>query len=135
MRRPGSPLIAILNSSHDIADLVERALVDEGFRTATFVSAVARGTPDPLRFLATARPQVCVCGVSPPYQESWTILQVIRAQYASCGYVVTTTSIRGLHAFVGPTDAIELIGQPFDLAQIVQAVRQLLPTDGAVWPA
>jgi hypothetical protein len=42
--------------------------------------------------------------------------------------VLTTTNKRALDALVGRTPAQELVGKPFDLDALVQAVRRALPT-------
>ena len=41
-------------------------------------------------------------------------------------FVLTTTNKPALDALVGPTDALEIIGKPFDLDQLVAAVRRAL---------
>ncbi len=123
---PPVPLIAVMNSSADLVRLLQTALEDEGFRTVTLVSTIAGGATGPLAFLREHEPAAAVYSISPPYRESWEILQAVRRQWHAGRYVITTTNLGALRACVGPADAIELVGKPFDLDQITQALRRVL---------
>ena len=47
----------------------------------------------------------------------------------TCRFVLTTTNKPALDKLVGATEAIEIIGKPYDLERVVEAVRTAL--DGA----
>ncbi len=123
---PSEPLIAVMNSSTDLVDILQTALEDDGFRTVTLVSTIAGGPVGPLAFLRTYQPVAAVYSISPPYRESWQILQEVRRQWQGGHYVITTTNLGALRACVGPADAIELVGKPFDLDEITRALRRVL---------
>lgn len=124
---PGAgPLIAVMNSSRDLVNVLKTALEEDGFRTITLVSTIVGGAIGPLAFLREHEPAAAVYSVSPPYRESWDILQDVRRQWQDGRFVITTTNIGALRACVGPADAIELIGKPFDLDEITRSLRRVL---------
>ncbi len=43
-------------------------------------------------------------------------------------YILTTTNKCALEAFVGEAPALELMGKPYDIDTLVDAVRRALPT-------
>jgi DNA-binding NtrC family response regulator len=120
------PLIAVMNSSTDLVNLLQTSLVQDGFRVVTHVSTIRSGVDDVLTFLREQQPDAVVYSVSPPYRESWDVLAAVRRLWRQACFVVVTTNTGALRRWVGPADAIELIGKPFDLDQITRAVQQTL---------
>jgi DNA-binding NtrC family response regulator len=120
------PLIAVMNSSRDLVTILQTALEEDGFRTISLVSTIVGGASGPLAFLREHEPVAAVYSISPPYRESWQILQDVRRQWQGGHFVITTTNLGALRACVGPADAIELVGKPFDLDDITQALRRVL---------
>ena len=119
--------IAVFNSSEDTVDLLRVALEQAGFETvAAHVPDIQRGRTDVIDFIDRHRPAVVVYDVAPPYEQSWTFLKLLRSTstFEHVGIVLTTTNKRVLEQLVGPTDAIEIIGKPYDVDQIVQTVRK-----------
>ena len=127
MVTPSSPpLVACVDSSMDIVDLLEILVEDEGFRAATHVSSVEDGAPPVVEFLARVRPRVCIYAVSPPYQTNWETFERVRRAYPGCAYVLTTTNARMLKELVGSIDTPAVVGKPFDIDDILDAVRRAL---------
>ena len=58
-------------------------------------------------------------------EENWTFLKLLLETEAMRGrrLVVTTTNKTALERFVGPTDAIEIFGKPYDLDLVRRTVR------------
>jgi DNA-binding NtrC family response regulator len=123
---PFVPLVAVLDSSQDIVTLIQQVLVDEGYRVVTLATSVQLGGVSEREFLLQHQPQAVVCAVGPPYEKSWAIFRMLATELPHFGWVVTTTNAAALEQWVGPTDAIELIGKPFDLDQLVEAVHRAI---------
>ena len=124
------PVIAVFNSSSDTVDLLRRALEQEGLQTVIgHIPEIKQGGLDLIAFIGRHVPAVIVYDVSPPYEENWTFLRLVRSSEAVSGkpFVITTTNKPALDSLVGSTEAIEIIGKPYDLQQVVDAVRAALP--------
>ena len=121
-----SPLVACVNSSEDIVELLATVLQEDGLRAVTHVSPTKEGPQPEIDFLRNVRPQAVIFNVSLPYEASWQEFLQVRAALPDCPFVVTTTNKRALDELVGPTNSIEIIGKPFDLDHIVAVVRRTL---------
>jgi hypothetical protein len=122
-----APLIACLNSSQPLVDLLRDLLVSEGWRAATHVQPVTGIPQVSIDFLAGLRPDVVVYAISPPYEQGWADYIRVRQALPECRFVLTTTNKQALESFVGPTPAVEIIGKPFDIEEFIEAVRCVLP--------
>ena len=124
--RSPQPLIACANSSEDLVALLADVMKQEGWRAVTHVSPTKLGAEPTIEFLTQVQPHACIYAVSVPYQESWAVFQQVQRAVPGCGWVVTTTNKRALDELVGPTNTIEILGKPYDIEQVVQAVRRVL---------
>jgi DNA-binding NtrC family response regulator len=69
---------------------------------------------------------VLIYDVSPPYEQNWTFLNLLRRLDVMQGrrLVITTTHKANLESLVGPTEAIEILGKPYDLEVVMRAVKR-----------
>ena len=122
--QPASPLVACVNSSQDIVELLAALLQEDGIRAVTHVSPTREGPQPEIEFLRNVRPQAVIYNVSLPYEASWQEFLQVREALPDCPFVVTTTNKRALDELVGPTNTIEIIGKPYDLDHILAATRR-----------
>jgi DNA-binding response OmpR family regulator len=127
------PLIAILNSTQEIMELLQTVLEEEGFSTVTAYTAdFKRGTLDIQTFFQTHQPQAIVYDIALPYEENWHFFcnHIITTKLLpESHFILTTTNKSVLDMLVGPTPTIEIIGRPFDLEEIVSAIRRVILRD------
>lgn len=122
-------IVGILNSTEDVIAILEDLLADEGYSSrAAYIPDFKRGRADLADWLADLTPTAILYDIPPPYEENWTFYQQARALPAARPhrFIITTTNKRILEGLAGPTDAIEFIGKPFDLGEIVERVRAAL---------
>jgi len=121
------PTVSVINGLQDTIDMLRFVLEDAGFRVVdTQARDVRRGEVDLAEFVQRHDAAVVLYDIAIPYDENWRALQERRAApaLATTPFVVTTTNQRALEGVVGPTDAVEIIGKPYDLHRIVEAVRR-----------
>ena len=123
------PIIAVFNASSDTVDMLRTALEGQGFQTVIgHIPEVKSGQLDLIEFIESHAPSVIVYDISPPYDANWTFLRLVRSAEAmkTRRFIITTTNKPALESLVGETEAIEIIGKPYDLLQVVEAVRAAL---------
>jgi hypothetical protein len=119
-------VVGIINSSDDTVAMLRTVLEQEGFLTvATHVTDIRDGREDFIAFVRGSDVRVIVYDVSPPYEQNWTFLKLVLDTdvMRGRGVVLTTTNKAALERLVGPTDAIEILGKPYDLNAVVSAVQ------------
>jgi DNA-binding NtrC family response regulator len=122
-------VLAVINSNADTVEMLRFGLQLEGFESVTaHIEEIKRGLLDFPRFLEEHDPRVVIYDIPPPYDQNWEFLKLLRTTDAmrDRAVVVTTTHKGHLEQLVGPTDAIEIVGKPYDLDQVIRAVRQAL---------
>ena len=121
------PTVAVINGLEDTIEMLRLVLETAGFRV---VDAQARdvrlGVVDLAAFVEQHGVHVILFDVAIPYEENWRAVQACRASpaLASTPFVVTTTNQRALESLVGPSDTVEIVGKPYDLRMVVEAVRR-----------
>ena len=105
-------------------------LESEGLLTVSaHVSDIRRGALDFGGFIEEHDPRVIIYDIPPPYDRSWLFYEHLRALPVMAGrkFVLTSTNpgrLAGLAQSEQPV--LEIIGKPYDLQMIVDAVKKAL---------
>jgi DNA-binding NarL/FixJ family response regulator len=122
-----APVIAVVNSSEDTVEMLRHCLQQNGF--SSIVTGPAHdfksGREDFPAYVERHDPKVVVYDIAIPYEQNWTLLRRLLDTEVMRGrkMVLTTTNKRRLEELVGPTEAHEIVGKPYDVQQIVEAVK------------
>ena len=123
-------VIAVVNSNEDTVEMLRSCLQQHGFSSIVtgHIHDFKTGLSDFPAFVAQHDPKVIVYDISIPYDKNWTFLRLLLDTEAMRGrkVVVTTTNKVRLEELVGPTEAIEIVGKPYDLERIVGAVKSAI---------
>ena len=120
------PVLGIINTSTEIRDLLTQVFEEEGFRViSAFAPEIKQGRPEIEDFLRQHTPRAVIYDIAIPYEENWRFFKTIEESEAGrlTRFVLTSINKRALEGLVGPTPTLEIIGKPFDLDRLIEAVR------------
>ena len=138
-----SPVVALFNASDDTVEMVRRMLDAAGVDCLVNCrfADLRKGVVDFPAYLREHDPHVVIFDISPPYEQNWTFFRTFRddAAMQGRGLVLTTTNKDRLDEVVGhDSRAIEVVGKPYDLQQIMTAIAVALGQAGikgySEWP-
>lgn len=119
---------AILNSNEDLVELLRTMLEAAGFVVVSgHIGAAKRGSFNLRQFIEQHDPCVVVYDLVPPYDRNWAFLAHLRGDplFEGRQFVLTSANAKQAEALAGRAEHIyEIIGKPYDLDQVVQAVRE-----------
>jgi DNA-binding response OmpR family regulator len=132
---PGRHVVALFNASDDTVEMVQGMLNASGFSclVGCHFADLKKGNIDFARYLSAHEPEVVIFDISPPYFENWHFFKTLRDGQAMAGrgLVVTTTNKERLDETVGhDSEALEIVGKPYDLDQITVAIHAALKRSG-----
>lgn len=130
MTRSGPATIAILNTNDDTVEMLRILIETEGMvAVSAHLSDMRRGQLDFAGFLKEHDPAVVIYDVAPPYDRSLLFLQHLKALPAMKHrkVVLTSTNPARVQQTGAPDEQVyEVIGKPYDLKVIVDAVKTAL---------
>ena len=121
-------VVALFNASDDTVEMVQRMLDASGFSclVGCHFTDLKKGRVDFARYLEMHEPEVVIFDITPPYLENWRFFKTLRDGKAmkGRGLVLTTTNKKRLDETVGmDSDAFEIVGKPYDLDEIKNAIE------------
>jgi DNA-binding response OmpR family regulator len=124
------PVVAIINTTPDVVDMLRIAFESEGFVVvSTFTHLIRDGEVDIEAFGRLHRPDVILYDIAPPYGSNWRLFEhVSRLQvFERTPFVITSTN----PARVGEVAAdnqpvLEIIETPYELGALIKRARQLI---------
>jgi len=121
-------VVAVLNTSADTIEVLRNVLQHAGFTVVTgFVTDIRDGRLDLEAFMRQHDPAAIVWDIAVPYEQHWQFYQHIKTRQACgrCQFVVTTPNEAAVRKIAGDDQQIyEIVGKPYDLDQIVRAVKE-----------
>jgi DNA-binding response OmpR family regulator len=125
------PTVALFNASDDTVEMVQRMLDASGVHCLVNCrfADLRKGVIDFAQYLCEHDPHVVIIDISPPYEQNWAFFRTLRDDYAMLGrgLVLTTTNKNRLDEGVGHDSlAIEVVGKPYDLQQVMTAITGAL---------
>ncbi len=128
MPAPVRPLVAVFNSSDDMLELLRLVLEQNGFLAVTrHVNELRKGEIDIDAFVGQHKPAAVLYDLVPPYDRQWAFLDHLRntSPFRDIPFVLTSTNAKMARELAERTEpVIEIVGRPFELDEVVAAVRR-----------
>ena len=122
------PVVALINSTPDVIDMLRIAFEQAGFvAVSTFTYLIRDGDVDLESFLGQHRPDVIVYDIAPPYQSNWELFLHLRELpgFRDRPVVLTSTNPARVQQLFATSQAVfEIVETPYEIMQLVDRVAQ-----------
>ncbi len=122
--------IGVFNTSPDTVEMLRIMLAREGLIAVSAYTYDLRDSKVDIEALVRQHePKVIIFDIAPPYDANWRLFEHMRAMPVMAGmkFVVTTTNVARVREVAGVTEPLwEIVGKPYDLGKIVEAVKKCL---------
>ena len=118
-------VVAVLDSDPDTTEMLKTWLEFNDFVVATGnLTEFRLGHASLIEFLERTNPDIVLYDLGPPYETNVEYLRRIRSDpaFPKCEVVITTTNAQLVERLFG-IHAIEIVGKPYDLSALVDALR------------
>ena len=121
-----APVVMILNSNDDVVEMLRLVLEEKGLVAVSgHIDRIRRGETSLPDIVEEHDPQVIIYDLVPPYDRSWRFLDHVRHGPGMAGrkFIITSTNARRAREIIGDAEQVfEIVGKPFDIYQIAEAV-------------
>lgn len=127
--------IAVMNTSHEVTEMVKAIFEDAGFETCDiFTYQLKYGETTFDEFLEENKPDVILYDIAIPYEENYMLFLALAKNMAvrKIPFILTTTNKKALEELVGDTNAYEIIGKPYDLDVLVKLTKRAIKNKKAL---
>jgi CheY-like chemotaxis protein len=111
--------ILIVDDDDAIRELIEMALVDEGYEVA-----LATNGQEALDKLGAARPRLILLDMAMPVMDGWAFAAAYRARPGPHAPIVVVTAAHEAAARAAQVAADDFIAKPFDLNRLLETVER-----------
>ena len=121
--------VAVINTSKEIVEVLQELFESEGYKTCGTFTYLYKGNESHFdEFINQNKPDVIIYDIALPYKDNFELFKKLSEKMKEnhIPFILTTTNKEALESFVGKTNTHELIGKPYDMQEIVDAVQRAL---------